>query len=96
VLARLQPEFVAPLVLYLCSTACTDSGLIVNAGGGFFSRAAVVSASGALVGDGQEVPTVEAIHQNWARIDSLAGGQAYSNANAALMDMLTGQQPAVT
>jgi 3-hydroxy-3-methylglutaryl CoA synthase/NAD(P)-dependent dehydrogenase (short-subunit alcohol dehydrogenase family)/putative sterol carrier protein len=94
VLDRLQPEFVAPLVLYLCSTACTDSGLIVNAGGGFFSRAAVVSAPGTLIGDGQDVPTVEAIHQNWASIDSLAGGREYLNANAALMDMLTTQPPA--
>jgi len=87
-LERIRPEFVAPLVLYLCSEACTETGLIINAGGGFFSRAAVVSAPGTLVGDGEEVPTPEAIHQNWARIDSLEGGQEYPNANAALMDML--------
>ena len=87
-LERIRPEFVAPLVLYLCSEACTETGLIINAGGGFFSRAAVVSAPGTLVGDGEEVSTPEAIHQNWARVDSLEGGQEYPNANAALMDML--------
>jgi len=91
---RLKPEFVAPLVLYLCSEACADSGLILNAGSGFFSRAAVFSAPPTLVGDGQEVPTLEAIHENWAKIDSLAGGQEYPNANAALMSMLTGSQKA--
>jgi putative sterol carrier protein len=91
VLERLQPEFVAPLVLYLCSSACTDSGLIVNAGGGFYSRPTVISAPATLIGDGQEVPTVEAIHRHWARIDSLTDGQPYANANVALMDMLTGQ-----
>ena len=90
VLERLKPESVAPLVIYLCSEACQDSGLIVNAGGGFFSRAAVVAAPATLVGDGQEVPTVEAIHQHWARIDSLEGAQEYPNANAALMAMLVG------
>ncbi len=31
---QLKPEFVVPLVLYLCSDRCTDSGLILNAGGG--------------------------------------------------------------
>jgi NAD(P)-dependent dehydrogenase (short-subunit alcohol dehydrogenase family) len=30
---QLKPEFVVPLVLYLCSDKCTDSGLILNAGG---------------------------------------------------------------
>ena len=92
VLERLKPEFVAPLVIYLCSEACQDSGLVVNAGGGFFSRAAVVAAPATLVGDGQEVPTVEAIHQHWARIDSLDGAQEYPDANAALMAMLTGRR----
>jgi putative sterol carrier protein len=70
--------------------------MILSAGGGFFGRAAVVSAPAIRIGDGQQVPTPEAIHQNWARIDSLAGGQAHPNANAALMDMLTGQQPAAS
>ena len=92
---RLKPEFVAPLVLYLCSEACADSGLILNAGGGFFSRAAVFSAPPTLIGDGQEAPTLEAIHENWAKIDSLAGGQDYPNANAALVSMLTGSQEAL-
>jgi len=84
---KLKPEFVAPLVLYLCLEACTDTGLIVNAGGGFFSRAAVVSAPVTLVGDGQEVPTPEDIHRNWSKIDGLEGGREYPNANAMLMDM---------
>jgi NAD(P)-dependent dehydrogenase (short-subunit alcohol dehydrogenase family)/putative sterol carrier protein len=85
---QLKPEFVAPLVLYLCSEQCAESGLILNAGGGFFSRAAVVSGPGTLLGDGQKVPTVEQIHRNWVRIDALEGSQEYGDANAALMAML--------
>jgi len=42
-LEKLKPEFVAPVVLYLCSEMCAESGLVVNAGGGFFNRAAMVS-----------------------------------------------------
>jgi putative sterol carrier protein len=92
---QLQPEFVAPLVLYLCSEQCTDSGLILNAGMGFYSRAAVVSAPGVLLSEGEKFPEMGAIHQNWTRIDSLIGAREYHDANAALMDLLTGpkQEP---
>jgi NAD(P)-dependent dehydrogenase (short-subunit alcohol dehydrogenase family) len=34
---RLKPEFAAPLVLYLCSTACTETGQVFNAGAGYFN-----------------------------------------------------------
>jgi NAD(P)-dependent dehydrogenase (short-subunit alcohol dehydrogenase family) len=88
-LARLKPEFVAPVVLYLCSEQCSDTGLIVNAGGGSFSRTAVVSAPGILPGEEGEVPTPEDVHHHWAEIDSLEGGREYFHANAALMDMLS-------
>jgi NAD(P)-dependent dehydrogenase (short-subunit alcohol dehydrogenase family)/acyl dehydratase/putative sterol carrier protein len=87
---KLKPEFVAPLVLYLCSEQCTDTGLILNAGMGNYGRAAVISAPGVVLGDGEQVPSMGAIHQNWSKIDSLRGAQTYDDANAALMDMLAG------
>jgi putative sterol carrier protein len=91
---KLKPEFAAPLVLYLCSERCTDSGLILNAGMGHYSRAAVVSAPGAMLGEGEQIPDLDDIHQNWAKIDSLRGAKEYHDANAALMDMLTGPKEA--
>jgi NADP-dependent 3-hydroxy acid dehydrogenase YdfG/putative sterol carrier protein len=90
VVAGLRPEYVAPLVLYLCSEQCADTGLILNAGMGHYSRAAVVSAPGVVLGGGEAIPDVSDIHKNWARIDSLRGAQEYPDANAALMDMLSG------
>jgi putative sterol carrier protein len=92
-LERLKPEFVAPLVLYLCSTGCTESGLILNAGGGFFNRAAMVSGPGVLLGDGQKAPTLAEIHRHWTRIDALAGAQEHRDANAALMAMMAPPAP---
>jgi NAD(P)-dependent dehydrogenase (short-subunit alcohol dehydrogenase family)/putative sterol carrier protein len=86
---QLKPEFAAPLVLYLCSPQCTDSGLILNAGMGFYSRAAVVSGPGAWLGDGETIPDLGDVHRNWSQIDSLKGAQTYDDANSALMDMLT-------
>jgi NAD(P)-dependent dehydrogenase (short-subunit alcohol dehydrogenase family)/acyl dehydratase/putative sterol carrier protein len=84
---QLKPEFVVPLVLYLCSDKCTDSGLILNAGGGVYGRAAVLSTPGVRLGDG--VPTAEDIRKNWARIDSLEGAKPYPNANAQILEMLS-------
>jgi putative sterol carrier protein len=89
-ISRLKPEFVAPLVLYLCSEQCTDSGLILNAGMGHYGRAAIVSSPGIVLGEEDQIPDLGDIHRNWGRIDSLRGAQAYGDANAALMDMLTG------
>jgi len=87
---KLKPEFVAPLVLYLCSEQCTDSGLILNAGMGHYSRAAITCAPGVVLGDGEQIPEMADIHQSWSKIDSLRGAQVYHDANAALMDMLSG------
>ncbi|MGB9777271.1 MAG: short-chain dehydrogenase, partial [Anaerolineae bacterium] len=84
---QLKPEFVVPLVLYLCSDKCTDSGLILNAGGGVYGRAAVLATPGVRLGDG--VPTAEEIRKNWARIDSLEGAKPYPNANAQIGEMMS-------
>ncbi len=87
---KLKPELVTPLVLYLCSEQCAETGLTLHAGGGFFNRIALSSAPVVPVGDGEHIPTVEEIHRNWAEIDSLEGSQGYGDANAFLMDMLMG------
>jgi putative sterol carrier protein len=87
---KLKPEFVAPLVLYLCSEHCPASGGIYNAGMGHYSRATVVSGPGVWLDDDGQSPEPEAIAANWQRIISLRGAEAYHDANAALMDMLAG------
>jgi NAD(P)-dependent dehydrogenase (short-subunit alcohol dehydrogenase family)/acyl dehydratase len=88
--ARFKPEFVTPLVLYLCSERCPSSGGVYNAGMGFFSQAAVVSGPGAWLGDEESIPTPETVAANWNKITSLKDAQGYPDANAALMDMLAG------
>jgi NAD(P)-dependent dehydrogenase (short-subunit alcohol dehydrogenase family)/acyl dehydratase len=88
---QLKPEFIAPLVLYLSSEQCPASGGIYNAGMGHYSRAAIVSAPGVALG--AEIPTPEAIAAHWPKIIFLHGAKEYAEANAALMDMLSGPQP---
>lgn len=87
---RLQPEFVAPLVLYLCSEQCAETGRVFNAGLGFFNQAAVVTGLGILIGDGRTIPTPEDIAHNWKAIHSLEGGKEFYNTTLAFGDMLLG------
>ncbi len=85
---RLKAEAVAPLVMVLCSEQCPESGLILNAGMGHYSRAAVVSGSGVRLGAEGQIPSAEDVRREWSGIHSLAGGREYRDANEALGGML--------
>ncbi len=91
--AKLQPEFVAPLVLYLTSQECRVTGQIFNTGAGYLDRAAVLTSPGVVIGDGQTPPTLEEIHQHFEAIDELNDPTEYKDALAALTDMLEAFTP---
>jgi len=92
-LAKLKPEFVSPLVLYLCSEQCPVTGATYNAGMGYFNRAAILTGPGAVVGDGKGIPTPEAVAESFAKIKSLDHGEEYPNATAAFSPMLDAFSP---
>jgi putative sterol carrier protein len=87
-LEKLKPEFVAPLVLYLSSNGCQESGMILNAGMGYFNRVAMVTGPGAAVGDGSRIPTLEEIHQNWDAINDLGEAVEFPNVTASMGPIL--------
>ena len=93
ILKKMKPEYVAPLVLYLCSEKCAETGMIFNAGVGSFNRVAVRTGPGAVVGDGQIAPTLEQIHQQWDAINSLSPSSEYYNATVAVGSMLEAFTP---
>jgi NAD(P)-dependent dehydrogenase (short-subunit alcohol dehydrogenase family) len=84
----LMPEQVTPLVLYLCWEGCSETGMIFNAGMGYFNRAAIVTGKGIRVGNGKDPMTPEQILEKWENIKSLQGGSEHSDATEALGDML--------
>lgn len=90
---KLKPEFVAPMVLYLCSEQCPVTGAVYNAGMGYFNRAAVVTGPGIVVGDGKEIPTPEAVATSMDKIKSLDGAEEFPNATAAFGPMLDAFSP---
>jgi putative sterol carrier protein len=87
---KLKPEFVTPLVLYLCSEQCPVTGGIYNAGAGFFNRAALITGPGLSLSSGQTIPSPEDVAAHWAEILSLRGAQEYGNAAMALGAMMEG------
>jgi len=90
---KLKPEFVAPLVLYLCSEQCTGTGAVYNAGMGYYNRAAVVTGPGVVVGDGKKIPTPEAVAASMGKIKSLEGAEEFPDAMAAFGPMLAAFSP---
>jgi NAD(P)-dependent dehydrogenase (short-subunit alcohol dehydrogenase family)/acyl dehydratase/putative sterol carrier protein len=90
---KLKPEFVAPLVLYLCSEQCPVTGGIYNAGMGYYNRAAVISGPGAVVGDGTVFPTPEAVKGKLKQIMGMEGAQEYYNATVAFGPMIDAFSP---
>ncbi len=83
-----KPEFVAPMVVYLCSEGCRETGAIFNSGMGYFNRAAVVTGPTTKLGDPDKPPTPEQIHANWQKINSLEGAQEMEDANAAIFALI--------
>jgi 3-hydroxy-3-methylglutaryl CoA synthase/NAD(P)-dependent dehydrogenase (short-subunit alcohol dehydrogenase family)/putative sterol carrier protein len=90
---KLKPEFVTPLVLYLCSEQCAENGMIFNAGMGYFNRAAIVTGPGVALGHGSQPPTPEEIHKQWDAINDLSGAEEFSNATAAFAPLLGAFSP---
>ncbi|MFA9431328.1 SDR family oxidoreductase [Egicoccus sp. AB-alg2] len=72
-LERLEPDYVSPLVAYLASEACTDTGRIYSVGGGYMARVAILEGEGATF-DG--VPTPEDVADSWDRIQQVGPGSA--------------------
>jgi NAD(P)-dependent dehydrogenase (short-subunit alcohol dehydrogenase family) len=64
-LAQLDPAYVSPVVVYLASDECNETGEIILAGGGHYARVHYCQAKGARF---DRVPTVEELAAEWPHI----------------------------
>ena len=94
--AKMKPERVAPLVVYLYSDRCSETGAIFNTGMGYANRAAVMTGPGAVIGTEDQPPTVEQIHAQWDQINVMEGAKEMSDLTTALMDLMTPSSAAAT
>jgi len=80
-LEKLKPDFVTPVVLYMCSEQCEDTGMIINAALGYYSRSAMLTGPGAIISDGKKIPTPEEVMENWGKITSLENPKLFNQVN---------------
>ena len=74
-LAKLEPEFVSPMVAYLCSEQCQRTGDIWSAGAGYFARIEYREAPGLRI-EGR-APTVEDVADNIDKIADLSTSKVF-------------------
>lgn len=78
-LEKLKPEFIAPLVLYLCSENNKDNKMIFNCAGGWYSRTEIFCSNGVVIGDGKKEILPEDIENNWDKISGLENTKPLSS-----------------
>ncbi len=87
ILEKIKPEYIAAAVLFLCSDRCTDSGQIISAGGGYYSRVKIIEGNGYCFGSEQKV-TPEMIEDKYNVITDMSDSKNYENAMEAVMTMI--------
>lgn len=79
VIGKVKPDFVAPIVAWLCSEKCEETAKMISAGGGYFSRAAVVEGPGVIFDSSKEI-SVEMVVEKIDEIMSLDGARDFASA----------------
>lgn len=79
----LQPENVSPLVGYLASEDCTESGKIFSVGGGYIARVAIVEGAGATFEDGF---TPEDVADKFDQISDVPLGEGNAEFTTGVME----------
>ena len=75
VLAKLKPEYVAPVVAYLCTEENPNTASVFVVGGGKVQRVALFENDGAVF---DNPPSVDDIAAQWSTITDLSGARAAS------------------
>ena len=76
---KMKPDFITPLVIYLCSEMCQENGNIYNAGQGLFNRTQVLNGATVLVGDGLIPPSAEEVWKSMDLINDMTRSEFYDN-----------------
>lgn len=64
----LKPEFIAPLVVWLCHESCQENGSLFEVGAGWIGKLRWERTLGAIVRQNNQQMTPEAVRDNWKQI----------------------------
>lgn len=82
---KMGVEYITPVVLYLCSEHCKDTGAYINAFAGYYSRSQIMTGPGLTF---SELPTPEQIMERWDRIMSLENPKYFNDINEMMADVI--------
>lgn len=88
VLAKLKPEFVSPMVAYLCSEQCQRTGEIWSAGAGYFARIEYREAPGLRITG--RAPTLEDVADNIDKIADLTTNTVFRTSSEEVAAVVGG------
>ncbi|XP_057653667.1 peroxisomal multifunctional enzyme type 2-like isoform X1 [Diorhabda carinulata] len=92
--AQLKPEFIAPVVAYLCHESCQENGSIIEAAAGWAGRCTIVRANGALLRSNiEDGVSIENVKTNWETIRDISNAKrldSIQDATGALIASLEG------
>ena len=88
VLEKLKPEFVSPMVAYLCSEQCQRTGDIWSAGGGTFARIEYREAEGLRISG--RAPTVEDVMENIDKIADVSASRVFRTSGEEVQAVVSG------
>ncbi|PVD20051.1 hypothetical protein C0Q70_20545 [Pomacea canaliculata] len=84
----LKPEYVAPLVVYLCHESCPVSGKLFELGAGWFSQTRFERAKGALLREGNDFVKPEEVRDNWEKITDFTNSDKPTTGNTEFLATL--------
>jgi hypothetical protein len=88
ILEKMKPEFVAPLVMFLCSDRINESGGIYNAGFGFFNKVEIQSGHGIYICNSSGKISADDIAEKWDTISDMNNSRSYRDIGGFLLDLL--------
>ncbi|KAM5299301.1 peroxisomal multifunctional enzyme type 2 isoform 1-T1 [Ctenodactylus gundi] len=91
ILENLKPDYVAPLVLWLCHESCEENGGLFEVGAGWIGKLRWERTLGAIVRQRNHPMTPEAVKANWKKIcdfDKASKPQSIQESTGGLIEVL--------
>ncbi|CAG5125521.1 unnamed protein product [Candidula unifasciata] len=68
----LKPEYVAPVIVYLCHESCKETGGLFEVGGGWAAKLRWQRSEGAVLRDKNDLFSAESVRDNWSKVVDFA------------------------
>lgn len=77
---QLKPEYIAPVVVWLCHDNCQENGSIIESSAGWVGKSQIIRSNGCVLRqDFNDVVTPEAVKENWMTITDMSNTKTYNS-----------------